>query len=325
MQTGQYTPASVVDDEPIELKLDNGEIWKPGNYDHKIHGQVTLLRALTQSYNLATVNLGMEVGLTNVAKTYVQLGLDSAPPKFPSILLGAAQLNPVEVAQMYNTLANGGFRSPLRAVRAVVDEGGKPLKAPELEVTEAAPTEAIYTLDRMLDRSVRPRHRATGPKSLPPTLVVAGKTGTSNDYRDSWFAGFSGGHLIIVWMGHDDNTPTGLTGTTGALPVWTRLMGSISTNSFEPLMPEDVEDRWIEYYTGLRDVAVLQRLGGQPCRSRSVRCSSPVRSARRTRRRRKRHSCRPVACRLIRRLRRRAIRRPRLDLAGLGHRQSRPR
>jgi penicillin-binding protein 1B len=88
-------------------------------------------------------------------------------------------------------------------------------------------------------------------KSLPSNLVVAGKTGTSNDYRDSWFAGFSGGHVIVVWMGHDDNAPTGLTGTTGALQAWTRLMASITTTSFEPLMPEDVEDRWIEYYSGL--------------------------------------------------------------------------
>jgi penicillin-binding protein 1B len=88
-------------------------------------------------------------------------------------------------------------------------------------------------------------------RTLPAGLVVAGKTGTSNDYRDSWFAGFSGGHLIVVWMGHDDNAPTGLTGTTGALQAWTRLMASISTNSFEPLMPEDVEDRTIDYYTGL--------------------------------------------------------------------------
>ena len=87
--------------------------------------------------------------------------------------------------------------------------------------------------------------------SLPAGLVVAGKTGTSNDYRDSWFAGFSGGHLIVVWMGHDDNATTGLTGTTGALRAWTRLMASIDTSSFEPLLPEDVEDRWIDYFTGL--------------------------------------------------------------------------
>ena len=251
LQTGQYTPASIVADAPVELKLDNGDLWKPGNYDRKVHGQVTLLRALTQSYNLATVNLGMEVGLAKVTKTYVQLGLDEPPPRYPSILLGAAQLNPVEVAQMYNTLANGGFRSPLRAVRAVIAEDGKPLKAPELEVTEAAPTEAIYALNRMMIEVFERGTARPARQSLPAGLVVAGKTGTSNDYRDSWFAGFSGGHLIVVWLGHDDNSPTGLTGTNGALPVWTRLMSSISTTSYEPLMPETIEDRWVEYYSGL--------------------------------------------------------------------------
>jgi penicillin-binding protein 1B len=251
LQSGSYTPASVVMDEPVEIKLESGDLWKPNNYDRKIHGQVTLLRALTQSYNLATVNLGMEVGLGPIAKTYVQLGLDEAPPKYPSIMLGTAQLNPVEVAQMYNTLANGGFRSPLRAVRAVIDEQGKALKAPELEVTEAAPAEAVYALNRMLIEVFERGTARPSKKSLPSNLVVAGKTGTSNDYRDSWFAGFSGGHLVVVWMGHDDNAPTGLTGTTGALQAWTRLMASITTTSFEPLMPEAVEDRWIEYYSGL--------------------------------------------------------------------------
>jgi penicillin-binding protein 1B len=251
LQSGSFTPASVVMDAPVELKLESGDLWKPNNYDRKIHGQATLVRALTQSYNLATVNLGLEVGLGPIAKTYVQLGLAEAPPKYPSIMLGTAQLNPVEVAQMYNTLANGGFRSPLRAVRAVIDEDGKALKAPELEVTEAAPAEAVYALNRMLIEVFERGTARPARKSLPPNLVVAGKTGTSNDYRDSWFAGFSGGHVIVVWMGHDDNAPTGLTGTTGALQAWTRLMSSIATTSFEPLMPESVEDRWIEYYSGL--------------------------------------------------------------------------
>jgi penicillin-binding protein 1B len=251
LESGRYTPASTVLDEPIELKLENGDRWKPGNYDRRVHGPVTLVRAITQSYNLATVNLGMDVGLGPVTKTYVQLGLDDAPPRYPSILLGAAQLNPVQVAQMYNTLANGGFRSPLRAVRAVVNAEGKPLKAPELEVTEAAPASAIYSLDRLMIEVFERGTARPAKRSLPPDLVVAGKTGTSNDYRDSWFAGFSGGHLVVVWMGHDDNAPTGLTGTTGALQAWTRLMASIDTTSFEPLLPEDVEDRWVDYYTGL--------------------------------------------------------------------------
>jgi penicillin-binding protein 1B len=135
-------------------------------------------------------------------------------------------------------------------VRAVTAESGKQLKAPELEVAEAAPAEAVYTLDRML---IEVMNRGTGRparKTLPPGVVVAGKTGTSNDYRDSWFAGFSGSHLIVVWMGHDDNSQTGLTGTTGALAAWSKLMSSIQTSSFEPLMPESLEDRWIDYYSG---------------------------------------------------------------------------
>jgi penicillin-binding protein 1B len=245
-----YTPATFVRDEPIELKLPNGQIWKPQNFTKTINGPVPMVRALTQSLNLATVNLGLEVGLEKVADTYVQLGLEQAPAAFPSMLLGAANLSPYDVAQMYNTLANGGFRSPLRAVRAVLDENGKPLKAPELEVDATASPEAVFALDRML---IEVMDRGTGRparKDLPPGITVAGKTGTSNDYRDSWFAGFSGGHMIVVWVGHDDNSSTGLTGTTGALPVWSKLMGSLSTTSFEPVLPEDLEERWIDYYSG---------------------------------------------------------------------------
>jgi len=251
LETGRYTPASILADEPVDLKLPNGDRWKPANFDKQLRGPVPMVRALTQSLNLATVNLGLEVGLDHVARTFEQLGLDEAPPEFASMLLGATNLSPLEVAQMYNTLANGGFRSPLRAVRAVIDEAGKPLKAPELEVAEVSSPEAIYTLDRML---IEVMERGTGraaKRQLPSDLVVAGKTGTSNDYRDSWFSGFSGSHLVVAWVGHDDNRPTGLTGTTGGLAVWSRLMGSIATSSFEPLLPESLEHRWIDYFSGL--------------------------------------------------------------------------
>lgn len=251
LETGRYTPATMLADEPVDLKLPNGDRWKPANFDKQVRGPVPMVRALTQSLNLATVNLGLEVGLDHVARTFEQLGLDEAPPEFASMLLGATNLSPLEVAQMYNTLANGGFRSPLRAVRAVIAEDGKPLKAPELEVAEVSSPEAIYALDRML---IEVMERGTGraaKRQLPSDLVVAGKTGTSNDYRDSWFSGFSGSHLIVAWVGHDDNRPTGLTGTTGGLAVWSRLMGSIATSSFEPLLPESLEHRWIDYFSGL--------------------------------------------------------------------------
>jgi len=251
LESGRYTPATVVPDEPVDLKLPNGNRWKPENFDRKLHGPVTVVQALTQSYNLATVNVGLDVGLGRVAAAFEQLGLAETPPELPSMLLGATNLAPIEVAQMYNTLANGGFRAPLRAVRAVVAEDGQALKAPELEVSEAVSPEAVYTLDRML---IEVMERGTGraaKKVLPQGLVVAGKTGTSNDYRDSWFAGFSGSHLIVTWVGHDDNRPTGLTGTTGGLAVWSRLMASVPTSSFEPLQPDSVDLRWIDYASGL--------------------------------------------------------------------------
>jgi penicillin-binding protein 1B len=190
LETGRYTPATIVHDEPVSVKLPNGQTWKPANFDRQIRGDMPAVRALTQSLNLPTVNLGLEVGLPRVARSFVQLGLDEEPAAFPSMLLGATNLSPYDVAQMYNTLANGGFRSPLRAVRAVLAESGKQLKSPQLEIAEAAPADAVYTLDRML---VEVMERGTGRsarRTLPAGLVVAGKTGTSNDYRDSWFAGF---------------------------------------------------------------------------------------------------------------------------------------
>jgi len=132
----------------------------------------------------------------------------------------------------------------------VVDEAGQPLKAPQLEVSEAVSPEAVHALGRMM---VEVMERGTGraaKNQLPAGLVVAGKTGTSNDYRDSWFAGFSGSHLIVSWVGHDDNRPTGLTGTTGGLAVWSRLMGSIPNTSFEPPLPDALDLRWIDFFSG---------------------------------------------------------------------------
>ena len=251
LETGRYTPATIVHDEPVTVKLPNGQTWKPANYDRQVRGDMPAVRALTQSLNLPTVNLGLEVGLPRVAHSFVQLGLDEEPDAYPSMLLGATNLSPYNVAQMYNTLANGGFRSPLRAVRAVLSESGKQLKSPQLEIAEAAAPGAVYMLDRML---IEVMERGTGRaarRTLPAGLVVAGKTGTSNDYRDSWFAGFSGSHLAVVWMGHDDNSETGLTGTTGALAAWSKFMSTITTTSFDPLMPEGLDDRWIDYYSGL--------------------------------------------------------------------------
>jgi penicillin-binding protein 1B len=251
VQSGRFNAASIVEDSPIEVKLANGTVWRPKNFAPEFYGNVPLVRALAQSMNLATVRVGLDVGLPAVAKEFQSLGLDHEPAQLPALLLGALDVSPLEVAQIYNAFANGGFNTPLRAVRAVVDSQGKRLKAFALEVTPVADPEAIYQVNRMM---VEVMERGTGRAaraSLPAGLVVAGKSGTSSDNRDSWFAGFSATHLAVVWIGYDSNSPTGLTGSSGSLAVWSRLMSAIGTTSWSTPMPETLQEAWIEYPNGL--------------------------------------------------------------------------
>jgi penicillin-binding protein 1B len=185
-----------------------------------------------------------------VTKEFTKLGLDVEPPQLPSVLLGALDISPLEVAQMYNSLANGGFRTPLRAVRAVVDEKGELLKAVPLNVTPVADPAAVYQVTRMMVNVMDHGSGRAARARLPPELIVAGKSGTSSDYRDSWFAGFSGSHLAIAWVGYDDNQPTGLTGSSGALAVWAKLMGTIDTKTWSEALPDGLEEKTIDFATG---------------------------------------------------------------------------
>jgi penicillin-binding protein 1B len=252
LETGRYNATTVVEDAPLEIKLTRGKVWKPENYTRQTYGPVPLVRALADSLNLATVNVGMDVGLDNVTRTLERFGLENDPAKVPSMLLGSVDASPLEVAQLYNGLANGGFRTPLRAVRAVISADGKPLKAFPVEVVPVAEADAVYQIDQMLEQVML---RGTGRAAravLPAELVVAGKSGTSSDLRDSWFAGFSGSHLAVVWVGYDDNQVTGYTGTSGALPVWSHLVAGLGATSWSAPMPESLQEIWIEYPSGLK-------------------------------------------------------------------------
>jgi penicillin-binding protein 1B len=252
LETGRYNAATVVQDAPVSIKLVNGKLWQPENFTRQTYGPVPLVRALAESLNLATVGVGMDIGLPKISQTLQRFGLPRAPAEVPSMLLGAVDVTPMEAAQMYNGLANGGFRTPLRAVRAVISEDGKTIRAFPLQVTPVATPENIYQLDRMMEQVMV---RGTGKPArsvLPANLVVAGKSGTSSDLRDNWFAGFSGSHMAVVWVGYDDNLPTGFTGSSGALPVWARLMAGLGTTSWNVPMPESLAETWIDYPTGLQ-------------------------------------------------------------------------
>jgi penicillin-binding protein 1B len=250
LESGRYTAATLIEDAPIELKLSDGSVWAPQNFEHEVYGKVPLARALAESMNLATVKLGLDIGLPKVAETLERLGLESAPTLNPSMLLGTVEMSPLEVVKVYTSIANGGFRARLRAVRAVLDEHGRPLKSFKVQVEAAAPPAAVYQLDRMLTLVTTHGTGRNAPTRLPRGLVVAGKTGTSSDTRDSWFAGFTGSYLSVVWVGYDDNRVTGLTGATGALTVWTDTMASLKPISFAPIPPDGIEDRWIGFADG---------------------------------------------------------------------------
>ena len=251
VESGQFHAASLVDDGPVSVKLSNGKVWEPQNISEQYYGPVPLVRALAQSMNLATVNLGLQVGLPKVTREFVALGLEKEPPQLPSVLLGSVDVSPLEVAQLYNAFANSGFSTPLRAVRSVVDSAGEPLKSFALEVTPVASPEAVYQVNRMMVEVMEHGSGRGAKAMLPPGVVFAGKSGTSSDYRDSWFAGFSGGHLAVVWIGHDDNSSTGLTGSSGSLAVWARLMANLGTTSWSAPLPESLEETWVEFPTGL--------------------------------------------------------------------------
>ena len=252
LESGRYNATTVVQDAPIDVKLSNGDHWTPDNFTHQVYGPVPVVRALAESLNLATVGVGLELGLPKVASTLQRFGLEQPPAQVPAMLLGAVEVTPLEAAQLFNGLANGGFRNPLRAVRTVISADGKPLKSFPLQVTPVASPEVMYQLNRMLVL-VMDHGTGRGARSLlAPDLVVAGKSGTSSDFRDSWFAGFSGSHLAVVWVGYDNNEPTGLTGSAGALPVWARIMAGLGTSSWEAPMPESIAEVRIEYPSGLR-------------------------------------------------------------------------
>jgi len=252
LETGRYNAATIVQDVPVSIRLANGKLWEPENFTRQTSGPVPLVRALAESLNLATVNLGMDIGLPRISQTLQRFGLPRAPAEVPSMLLGAIDVTPLEAAQMYNGLANGGFRTPLRAVRAVISADGKAIRAFPLQVTPVATPENTYVLDRMMEQVMV---RGTGKSAravLPPNLVVAGKSGTSSDLRDNWFAGFSGSDLTVVWVGYDDNQPTGFTGSSGALPVWARVMADLGTTSWNVPLPDNLAETWIEFSTGVQ-------------------------------------------------------------------------
>ena len=248
----RYTLITPLDDSPLVWTQPGTPDWKPKNYDLKFHGMVPLHTALAQSYNVATARMGIALGVENILDKLPLYGIDRRPPPFASSMLGAFDLSPIEVAQLYQTFADNGFRTPLRAIREIVTADGKPLQRYPLNVEQVAPAGPVYLLTAALQGVVREGTAQSLVNWLPADLNVAGKTGTTDDLRDSWFAGYTGDHVAVVWVGRDDNKPTGLTGSSGAMTVWGEMMKNLQPEPLEPVMPENIEMVNVDPVTGLR-------------------------------------------------------------------------
>lgn len=246
----QYTLTSLLEDQPFSIKGANGQVWSPQNYDRKAHGTIYLYQGLVNSYNLSTAKLGLEIGVPDVLKTLNRLGVEQEWPAYPSMLLGAGGLSPMSVANMYQTLANGGFNTPLRSIRNVLAADGQPLKRYPFQIQQRFDSGAIYLLQNAMQRTMSEGTGRSVYSQLPRSLALAGKTGTSNDSRDSWFAGFSQDVLAVVWLGRDDNGPTPLTGATGALQVWTDFMRKADPLPLDMPVPDNVVQAWIDATSG---------------------------------------------------------------------------
>ncbi len=251
-QPTKYHLSSVLNDQGFKLEFEDGQIWQPQNFDKIEHGQVMLNESLMNSYNLSTARLGIELGIPSVHKTLKKLGLKADLNPYPSLFLGSQSLSPIEVSQMYLTFANQGFNMPLRAIREVTTAQGDVISRYPFQVEQVFPPESLFLLQHALQSVMRSGTGRSAYYTLPAELDLAGKTGTTNDNRDSWFAGFSGDYLAVVWIGNDDNTPTAFTGSGGALKVWSNFMKTIPQSSVAMVQPEQIKYYWFDRQTGKR-------------------------------------------------------------------------
>ncbi|HEY9034642.1 MAG TPA: penicillin-binding protein 1B [Pseudomonadales bacterium] len=252
-----YSLASLVSDAPLTVRIDQQD-WQPQNFDRQHHGEVPLYRALANSYNVATVRLGLTLGLDTVGDTLQRLGISPATPLLPAMLLGALEQTPLDVAQMYGTIAARGFYTPLKSIREITDHHGQPLRRYPLQLDQRITPAHQYLLDIGLQAVMQEGTGKSVRARFAEQQRLAGKTGTSSDQRDSWFAGYDDGRLAVVWLGHDDNRSLPLTGSSGALPLWADIMQlSRPPAARKGMVPDAVQYLWVDANTG--------KLSGERC------------------------------------------------------------
>ncbi len=254
-QSRNFSLATLLEDSPLTVRPQddskNSTSWSPQNYDKKFRGTIPLYQALIHSYNVPTVRLGLKVGVGSVIKTLHRLGIERDIANYPSTLLGANPHTPLEIAQMYQTLANQGIRIPLRSLQSIYNHRGKIIAKFPLSGQRVIDPGSAYLINFALKQVVLQGTAVGLSGSFNPALGLRGKTGTTDNFRDSWFTGYSDNLLTVVWVGGDNNRPINLSGASGAMRVWENIMLKVNLRASEKRPNNAIVFAKIDPKTGL--------------------------------------------------------------------------
>jgi len=246
-----FTPASIIVDEPVTYPGGPKGDWKPENADHKFYGPTTLREALTYSRNVVTVKLVDALGIDTVLNFARNIGIQGDMPRDLTLALGSLTVSPYELALCYSVFANGGMKIKPVAIKYISDARGRILESNEPEAEEVVSPQTSFLITSLMEDVVQ---HGTGWRAKALGRPVAAKTGTTNEYRDAWFVGYSPTLVAAVWVGFDDTKPLGAyeTGAQAASPIWVDFMKNVLTGEPEEFIPpEGIVTRTIEPLTGL--------------------------------------------------------------------------
>jgi penicillin-binding protein 1B len=246
-----FTAATVLDDAPITVRT-GSKLWEPQNYDQRFHGRVTVRDALAHSYNIPAVRAAIDAGVPNVIRTATNIGIESKLEPYPSVSLGAFEVTPLEIAYAYSAFANMGVKAEPISILAVSTRDGKLLESREVKMKRVAPASVCYVMNDVL-KDVFNYGTAAKARALGFDRAFAGKTGTTSNYRDAWFIGYSPRILTLVWVGFDDAHPVHLAGGDACVPIWVSHMNRIDgmVPDVDWKRPDDIIERQIDPASGM--------------------------------------------------------------------------
>ncbi len=245
-QGNAYRLSTLVDDTEFTIPAPNNSQWSPKNYDKKERGPIALITALAKSLNLPAARVGLDIGIESVTGMLQSLGVERPVANYPSTLLGASALSPLEVATAYHSLANDGFYVPLKILRAVYQADGKPLARKGHAIEQRVDADIVFLIKYAMQQVFETGTSKRAYKEIDKAIRLAGKTGTTDDLRDVWIAAFGGNYSTVVWVGRDDNKTTHLTSTSGALPIWTQIMAIIESQGVGTTQSENIHFKWVD-------------------------------------------------------------------------------